>query len=718
MSLYPVSNYNIGTGTASEVLDSISSPDGSLVVTFSNGYATFTNPITGTITNVNLTIDNTTSGSFYLPYSKGASGSQALYTDSNLLFNPSTDTLYATNFNGLASTAQVANQVNPQATPTTTVKYLTFVENTGSAYDLLVDKTLPLTYTPSTGCINTSQVELKGTSGRLRIYERVASPIDYWDIYNTSTNYLYFDNSSGSATPSMYLSQNGGLVLQGTGAGVFLKTRTAGNTNDFELYTTGATGSSFMYWNSTNLGNQMYLSDTGYLTIDSAGAELRLAFQDAGGSFQLYATAGALTFKNSTLTNPSFYLNGYGWLQLKGTQARIELNSKTAGSADYYYLETSGATAGADLLFQYYNGTTTSNTLRLQNDGLLWIGATGSTGAGIRLEDRTTANYWQMYSTGNVLTFDYTTATRFSCNNTGLLTLDGTTAGVQIDSRTAASTDYWTMLSTGATAAALLRFSYFNGSTSTTINPFDVSNTGELRLGTTANNLTNIVMYGTGGVSYLRGNNATYGTHYLADGVVGMTTTYTASTGVGININGINTTLGVWDFVYGSTQSAATLYCQNNTTNPANFQMYHITSMGTTGNFYGCYYNGTFIGGIRQNGASNVSFPSSSDRRLKDEIEDLNETEIGEIIDALKPRKFRWKADNKLTKGFIADELQEVLPDCVFGESGKINDKGEPDYQMADTSSPEMIAVLVAELQFLRKRVLKLENFISQIELI
>jgi hypothetical protein len=167
---------------------------------------------------------------------------------------------------------------------------------------------------------------VKGTGGRLRLYERVVSPLDYWDIYNNASNYLYFTNSSsGSTNPVMYLGESGGLVVQGTGAGLYLRTRTSPstNTNNFELYTTGATGSSTMYWNSTNLGNQMYLSDTGILTIDSAGAELRLAFKDAGGSFQLYAEAGALTFKNSTLTNPSFYLNGYGWLQLKGTQARI-----------------------------------------------------------------------------------------------------------------------------------------------------------------------------------------------------------------------------------------------------------------------------------------------------------------------------------------------------------------------------------------------------------
>ena len=214
MSLYPVSNFNIGTGVATEVLDSISSADGTLVVTFSNGVATFTNPITGTITNanlLNLLVDNT-NGNYYITFSKSSSGYSQEYT-AGILYNPSTDTLTATNFNGLATRASVANQVSPQVTPTTTIKYITFVEDAGIDTDLLVDKTLPLKYLPSTGTLISTNIDLTGLTNRLRLYERgLLTPTNYFDIYQTSTNFLTF---AYNATTPMTLSALGRITLEG-----------------------------------------------------------------------------------------------------------------------------------------------------------------------------------------------------------------------------------------------------------------------------------------------------------------------------------------------------------------------------------------------------------------------------------------------------------------------------------------------------------------------
>ena len=59
--------------------------------------------------------------------------------------------------------------------------------------------------------------------------------------------------------------------------------------------------------------------------------------------------------------------------------------------------------------------------------------------------------------------------------------------------------------------------------------------------------------------------------------------------------------------------------------------------------------------------------------------------------------------------GFIADEIQSILPNSVHGQANAVDAQGNPKYQMVDVSTPEMIALMVCELQSLRKRVAALE---------
>ena len=118
--------------------------------------------------------------------------------------------------------------------------------------------------------------------------------------------------------------------------------------------------------------------------------------------------------------------------------------------------------------------------------------------------------------------------------------------------------------------------------------------------------------------------------------------------------------------------------------------------------------SGTIIGTIARVGTTSaVVYNTSSDRRLKSNIADL--TNSGNIIDSLKPRSFTWVEDGSSDVGFIADELQTVVPKAVTGAPNAIDEKGNPKYQMVDASTPEMIAYLVAEVQSLRKRVATLE---------
>ena len=66
----------------------------------------------------------------------------------------------------------------------------------------------------------------------------------------------------------------------------------------------------------------------------------------------------------------------------------------------------------------------------------------------------------------------------------------------------------------------------------------------------------------------------------------------------------------------------------------------------------------------------------------------------------LNPVTYTWKADGSDGQGFIAHELQAVVPDCVTGEKDAVDADGNPVYQGIDTSF--LVATLVAAIQELK----------------
>jgi hypothetical protein len=125
---------------------------------------------------------------------------------------------------------------------------------------------------------------------------------------------------------------------------------------------------------------------------------------------------------------------------------------------------------------------------------------------------------------------------------------------------------------------------------------------------------------------------------------------------------------------------------------------------GGTINAMAFYYGsvGAGVGTITMT-SGGVGYNTGSDRRLKSNIAPL--TNVGSIIDALQPKTFTWNASGEDAKGFIADELQQVIPSAVHGEPDAVDEEGNPKYQMVDASTPEMMALIICELQSLRKRV-------------
>lgn len=105
-----------------------------------------------TATGVNLTSDNTL-GTYFLPFSKTATATgNSLFIDNTttpLTYVPSTSTLTATNFSGLASSA---SNLVIASDNTSGSYYIPFSKTSAGTNALFVDDTTsPLTYNPSTG---------------------------------------------------------------------------------------------------------------------------------------------------------------------------------------------------------------------------------------------------------------------------------------------------------------------------------------------------------------------------------------------------------------------------------------------------------------------------------------------------------------------------------------------------------------------------------------
>jgi hypothetical protein len=99
--------------------------------------------------------------------------------------------------------------------------------------------------------------------------------------------------------------------------------------------------------------------------------------------------------------------------------------------------------------------------------------------------------------------------------------------------------------------------------------------------------------------------------------------------------------------------------------------------------------------------ANSTAFNTSSDRRLKSNIEDA--ASASDKIDAIQVRQFDWNVDDSHQDyGLIAQELQPIEPLAVTGDA-------DSDKMMAVDYS-KLVPMLIKEIQELRSRVAALEE--------
>ena len=125
------------------------------------------------------------------------------------------------------------------------------------------------------------------------------------------------------------------------------------------------------------------------------------------------------------------------------------------------------------------------------------------------------------------------------------------------------------------------------------------------------------------------------------------------------------------------------------------------------------FYNSATVGsGSISVSGSTTAYNTSSDYRLKENIAPM--TNALNKLSQLKPVTYVWKQTQASGQGFIAHELQQVVPECVYGDKDAIDAEGKPVYQGIDTSF--LAAILTASIQELQNIVAAQEKRIAMLE--
>jgi hypothetical protein len=148
-------------------------------------------------------------------------------------------------------------------------------------------------------------------------------------------------------------------------------------------------------------------------------------------------------------------------------------------------------------------------------------------------------------------------------------------------------------------------------------------------------------------------------------------------------------------YISGTGQNAINTFIDDNGGSGINSWVATASGTRTHINFYdGAVGSRTQRGSITSNG-SIMTYGGTSDYRLKENVQPM----VGalEKVAALKPCTYVWKESGVVGQGFIAHELQEIVPDAVVGEKDAVNEDGSIKAQQIDTSF--LVATLTAAIQ-------------------
>ena len=136
-----------------------------------------------------------------------------------------------------------------------------------------------------------------------------------------------------------------------------------------------------------------------------------------------------------------------------------------------------------------------------------------------------------------------------------------------------------------------------------------------------------------------------------------------------------------------------------------------LNRTGTDGGIVEFRKSSIAVGSISVTGSS-TSYNVTSDYRLKNSIFPI--TAGLATISALNPVTYKWNVNHNGGEGFIAHELQTVIPHAVTGEKDAIGEDGNPIHQGVDYS--KIVVHLVAAIQELSAKNDALEARLAALE--
>lgn len=149
--------------------------------------------------------------------------------------------------------------------------------------------------------------------------------------------------------------------------------------------------------------------------------------------------------------------------------------------------------------------------------------------------------------------------------------------------------------------------------------------------------------------------------------------------------------------------------------------MFHTATTGKDSAFWITYINS----------AGTITRNTTSDRRIKDEVGELTETEASAVLSGVRPINFTYKEDDKrnIQSGIYAQDLRDVLKENGIGYRGYLlitenSEEGESyydldhdeDYVTYGIDYSKLVSVLIKGWQMHEKKIASLEERISKLE--
>lgn len=149
------------------------------------------------------------------------------------------------------------------------------------------------------------------------------------------------------------------------------------------------------------------------ITVKANGTTVSANYTDYPWNFDV--DAGVLTFYPLITIPTPITITFWRYVGNYNDSETVLYDSTTS---NYWTIKSIGDT----LIF---TSSTTSTVFYLAPSGFMILGATDSVGAGIRLNDQSTTNYWDVYSDANKYTLSYNGTPEYDFTSSGVITLKG-----------------------------------------------------------------------------------------------------------------------------------------------------------------------------------------------------------------------------------------------------------------------------------------------------